>query len=573
MNPLPNPLNPSPYARDPQQASAVHSQQAQYAMAVLPTGPVIPPPVIQHRAQSLHQNSGVIQSQTTTSSTTMTTTTHESHHQQQQQVRLQNQHLQQAVTAPATLSTHHQQSEHCAQTAARPLPSVSQQQTAHHMMSRVCSQVPASQSPYRPQQLASQASSQLQTNHMMQQRPIAALSRATTSSIATVAQQYRPAQQLQNQSAFAITQAQRQPQSVGMVQQVHTTMPIQTQSSMNTAQGASQGVVQVQSPPQTPALTHQISQYSQRSATHAQPLPQIHQAMQQLRISAPLHSQTSTAMTQHTSRQTGGSGSSGTATVPQVPRNTQTTSSTSATVGSRNGTSTSQSQHAQRGDTSLQNMRRSPPPQTQTQNSSLQSRTTTNVKQSRPRSPPPQVASSSVTKETQISRRPVDPSFSRRWEHQGSTTIAGYNTTRWGGKERQQASKESSQALAEYDDEISDHIAHASMGICPMNWRWYPVKRGYLCGGTKHLISYEEAEATKRGERRETGPFVESVNIAPGPAIAAMGFERTRSITPPPGPGDGIFMIHGALPKNAAGWYFNGSTYVKDKPEYWPWDE
>ncbi|OQO03859.1 hypothetical protein B0A48_10500 [Cryoendolithus antarcticus] len=133
--------------------------------------------------------------------------------------------------------------------------------------------------------------------------------------------------------------------------------------------------------------------------------------------------------------------------------------------------------------------------------------------------------------------------------------------------------KEGPQALAEYDDEISDHIAHASMGVCPMNWRWYPVKRGYLCGGTKHLISYEEAEATKRGERREKGPFVESVNIALGPAVAAMGFERTRSITPPPGPGDRNSMVHGALPKNAAGWYFDGWTYVKDKPEYWPWDE
>ncbi|OQO13262.1 hypothetical protein B0A48_01490 [Cryoendolithus antarcticus] len=218
-------------------------------------------------------------------------------------------------------------------------------------------------------------------------------------------------------------------------------------------------------------------------------------------------------------------------------------------------------------------MRRSPPPQTQTQPSSLQSRTTTNVKQNKPGSPPPQVTSSVLTKRTQISRWPVDPSYSRKWELQDSTAIAGYNTTKWGGKERQIAVKEGPPALAEYDDEISDHIAHASMGVCPMNWRWYPVKRGYLCGGTKHLISYDEAEATKRGERLETGPFVESVNIALGPAIAAMGFERTRSITPPPGPGDGNFMIHGALPKNAAGWYFNGWDYVKDKPEYWPWDE
>nr|OQO16024.1 hypothetical protein B0A51_17736 [Rachicladosporium sp. CCFEE 5018] len=561
MNPSQGPSTPSPFANGPQQGQAIHQQQVQRNATALPAA------YIQQGQQSLHQKSGVVHSQTTTTSTTTTTTQVSKH--QQQQAHLQNQHLQRAVTAPATLSTHHQRSAYYTQHAARPLPSFSPQQTAHQMKHRISSHVSATQPAYRPQQLVSQASSQFQTNHMMQQRPTAVLSRATTSSIATVAQHCVPVQQVQNQSAYAVTEAQTQPQSIGTVQQVHTTIPIQIQSLMSTVQRTSQGVVQVQSASQTPALTYQSSQYSQRSATHAQPPPQIHQAMQQLRISAPVHSQTSTAMTQHISSQTGGSGTYRIATVPQVARNTQTTSSTSATVGSRNITSTSRSQHAQRGDTLLQNIRRSPPPQTQAQGSSLQIRMTASVKQNKPRSPPPQVTSKVVRKRTQISRRPVNPSYSRKWGLEGSTAIAGYNTTKWGGKERQEARKESPQALAEYDDDVSDHLAHACTGVCPANWRWYPVKLGYFAA---HFISYDEAEATRNGERLARGPFVETVNIYPGPEIAAQGFERTRAVTPPPGPGDGLF-IRPCLPKNAAGWYWNGWTYVKDKPVYWPFDE
>nr|OQO25582.1 hypothetical protein B0A51_08175 [Rachicladosporium sp. CCFEE 5018] len=102
--------------------------------------------------------------------------------------------------------------------------------------------------------------------------------------------------------------------------------------------------------------------------------------------------------------------------------------------------------------------------------------------------------------------------FRRRPQFAGSTTIAGHNTTSWGGGAREAAAKHGPKKLAEYDDEVSDHLAQAGKGICPMNWRWYPVRQGYSCGGGNHLISHVEAETTMAGQRPQ-GPYVQLVNM------------------------------------------------------------
>ncbi|KAK6436005.1 hypothetical protein LTR95_007812 [Oleoguttula sp. CCFEE 5521] len=95
--------------------------------------------------------------------------------------------------------------------------------------------------------------------------------------------------------------------------------------------------------------------------------------------------------------------------------------------------------------------------------------------------------------------------FRRRPQFAGSTTIAGYKTTGWGGGARQSAARNGPKALAEYDDKVSDHLAQTGKGVCPMNWRWYPVRQGYFCGGGHHLISHVEAESTMAGQRPQ-GP-------------------------------------------------------------------
>ncbi|KAK6438789.1 hypothetical protein LTR95_005017, partial [Oleoguttula sp. CCFEE 5521] len=54
--------------------------------------------------------------------------------------------------------------------------------------------------------------------------------------------------------------------------------------------------------------------------------------------------------------------------------------------------------------------------------------------------------------------------FRRHSQFAGSTTITGYNTTKWGGGARQAAARNGRKKLAEYDDEVSDHLAQAGKG-------------------------------------------------------------------------------------------------------------
>nr|OQO16025.1 hypothetical protein B0A51_17737 [Rachicladosporium sp. CCFEE 5018] len=185
------------------------------------------------------------------------------------------------------------------------------------------------------------------------------------------------------------------------------------------------------------------------------------------------------------------------------------------------------------------------------------------------RSPSPSYSSASTLSDSGSSySRSMSP-YRRRPSLEDSTAIHGHDTFQWGGAVRQKAVRKGRRRLQDYDDDVSDELAHAALGVCPHNWRWYPVKLGYLCGGGHHLISHRHAEEVMAGRYPDGAP-VEKVNGAPNVI--------DRAITPPPGDGDGFYNLDKEgcskanktpLPKNHRGQWWDGDRYCDHRHETW----
>ncbi|KAK6438787.1 hypothetical protein LTR95_005015 [Oleoguttula sp. CCFEE 5521] len=177
------------------------------------------------------------------------------------------------------------------------------------------------------------------------------------------------------------------------------------------------------------------------------------------------------------------------------------------------------------------------------------------------RSPSASYASASTLSDSRFSYSRSPSPYRRRRDLKGTTTISGYDSSKWDRAARQKAVKSGARSLRNYDDDVSDEQAQAALGVCPRNYRWYPLSLGYLCGGGHHLILHRHAEDVMNGLCPDGAP-VEQVN---GDYDVV-----DNVITPPPGRGDGNYSSdRDPLPKKSRGQWWNGDHYCDYRHEMW----
>ncbi|KAM0723500.1 hypothetical protein Q7P37_000487 [Cladosporium fusiforme] len=113
--------------------------------------------------------------------------------------------------------------------------------------------------------------------------------------------------------------------------------------------------------------------------------------------------------------------------------------------------------------------------------------------------------------------------------HALTTTNTTSTTTVVGGKSRQQAANAGERELKRFDQHVTARLLLAAgrLGECPMEFDWYAVPKGYLCGGGNHFVTHEDVEAMLRTGQQ---PEFMSVNMPMDPP--------ERLVTPPPLPKD-----------------------------------
>ncbi|OQO03860.1 hypothetical protein B0A48_10501 [Cryoendolithus antarcticus] len=91
------------------------------------------------------------------------------------------------------------------------------------------------------------------------------------------------------------------------------------------------------------------------------------------------------------------------------------------------------------------------------------------ISQSRRHSPSPSYSSTPTSSDTTSSRSRSRSPYRRRPGLEDSTDIHGHDTSQWGGAARQSVVRKGRRRLREYDDDVSDELTQAALGVCPHN--------------------------------------------------------------------------------------------------------
>lgn len=109
-----------------------------------------------------------------------------------------------------------------------------------------------------------------------------------------------------------------------------------------------------------------------------------------------------------------------------------------------------------------------------------------------------------------------------------TTKVEKYSGANAGGKARQEAEAKGEKELQRFEKKVQTLIR--TMGVCPMQIRWYNTHEGYLCGAGTHFIDHKDIDMAF--ERPGWFPQVTIVNSFDDPESRVSGL--SRPVHPPP---------------------------------------